>query len=189
MQITQQLNKPKIVSLKLSSWILMTFLGLTPLLCLEAVANAFQVQEYKNEPEKALKKVLNSFHQAASEADGEQYFNLLTENAVFLGTDATERWDKHAFKAFALPYFEKGQGWTYIPVIQNITLDSSGKYAFFDELLSSESYGECRGSGVLRLTSSGWKIAQYNLSIPLPNALAKEVVMLIKDQGTEKEKR
>jgi hypothetical protein len=38
---------------------------------------------------------------------------------------------------------------------------------------------------MLRFTASGWKIAQYNLSIPLPNALAKEVVATI----VEHEKR
>jgi hypothetical protein len=40
-------------------------------------------------------------------------------------------------------------------------------------LLDSASYGECRGSGVLRQVGGDWKIAQYNLSIPIPNALAK----------------
>jgi ketosteroid isomerase-like protein len=132
-----------------------------------------------------IEQVLKSFHKAAANADSKTYFSLLTTDAVFLGTDATERWEKPAFKAFVEPYFGEGNGWTYIPTEQNISLSQDGKTAFFDELLLSESYGQCRGSGMLRLTAHGWKIAQYNLSIPLPNALAKDVVATIAEHKKE----
>ncbi|MBZ0089190.1 MAG: nuclear transport factor 2 family protein, partial [Thermoanaerobaculia bacterium] len=46
--------------------------------------------------------------------------------------------------------------------------------------LDSATYGACRGSGVLEKTATGWKIAQYNLSIPIPNDLAKELVTRIR---------
>ena len=63
---------------------------------------------------------------------------------------------------------------------RNITLISTNEngeqIAFFDELLDNDSYGECRGSGVIRLTSKGWKILQYNLSIPIPNGISSKVV-------------
>jgi ketosteroid isomerase-like protein len=126
-----------------------------------------------------IEQVLKSFHQAAANSNSKAYFDLLTADAVFLGTDATERWEKPAFKAFVEPYFSKGRGWAYTPTEQNISLSQDGETAFFDELLVNENYGQCRGSGMLRLTAHGWKIAQYNLSIPLPNALAKEVVATI----------
>ena len=126
-----------------------------------------------------IEQVLKSFHKAAANSDSQAYFNLLTADAVFLGTDATERWEKPAFKAFVEPYFSKGSGWTYTPIEQNISISQDGETAFFDELLLNENYGQCRGSGMLRLTAQGWKIAQYNLSIPLPNALAKDVVATI----------
>jgi len=90
-----------------------------------------------------------------------------------------------------VPYFSKGRGWLYTPTERNITLidstqvDStqikSKQVAFFDELLFSKSYGVCRGSGVLINTSAGWKISQYNLSIPMPNGIAKALVKQIKD--------
>ena len=48
----------------------------------------------------AVGNVLDAFHTTASKADEEAYFALLAPNAVFLGTDATERWDKAAFRAF-----------------------------------------------------------------------------------------
>jgi hypothetical protein len=47
--------------------------------------------------------------------------------------------------------------------------------AWFDETLDNAVYGTARGSGVLSLTPSGWKIAQYVLSFPIPNPLAKEL--------------
>ena len=39
--------------------------------------------------------------------------------------------------------------------------------------------GLCRGSGVLTKEKTGWKIAQYNPSIPAPNDLANQVVKLV----------
>lgn len=129
-----------------------------------------------------ISMVLDSFHQAASDANQQQYFDLLSDSAVFIGTDGNERWNKSAFKAFALPYFDKGKGWTYFPRNRHVTVSTSGQVAWFDEMLDSQSYGECRGTGVLELTHSGWKISQYHLTIPLPNALAKNVVKQIKEQ-------
>lgn len=127
-----------------------------------------------------INKVLDLFHQAASEANQQQYFDLLSDSAVFIGTDGDERWDKSAFEAFASPYFEKGQGWTYIPRDRHVTVAGSGQFAWFDEMLDNQSYGECRGTGVLELTDKGWKISQYHLTIPVPNELAKELVQQIK---------
>jgi hypothetical protein len=67
-------------------------------------------------------------------------------------------------------------GLTFAPRNRNVTISPDGHTAWFDELLDSASYGECRGSGVLRQVGGEWKIAQYNLSIPIPNALAKQFV-------------
>jgi ketosteroid isomerase-like protein len=127
-----------------------------------------------------IDKALNSFHQAAANAQAKPYFDLLSQDAIFLGTDASERWTKEEFKAFVVPYFSKGTGWLYTPKQRNISLVKKGQVAFFDELLFSESYGTCRGSGVLIKTGQGWKISQYNLSIPMPNGLAKALVEQIK---------
>lgn len=130
--------------------------------------------------EQSIETVLNSFHQAAADAKAKPYFDLLSQDAVFLGTDATERWSKDEFKAFVEPYFLQGKGWLYTPVERNISLIKQGQIAFFDELLFSESYGTCRGSGLLVKTDQGWKISQYNLSIPMPNGVAKALVKQIK---------
>tara|TARA_R110002167_G_scaffold111870_4_gene283990 strand:+ start:880 stop:1365 length:486 start_codon:yes stop_codon:yes gene_type:complete len=141
-----------------------------------------QLSVQASETQTQISLTLDDFHQAASDANQQQYFDLLSDKAVFIGTDATERWDKNTFKAFAKPYFDKGQGWTYKPRNRHLTLSSSGQVAWFDELLDSQSYGECRGTGVLELTEKGWKISQYHLTIPVPNGLAKDVVKQIKQQ-------
>lgn len=128
----------------------------------------------------SINKVLNNFHQAAANAEAKSYFDLLSDDAIFLGTDASERWTKAEFKSFVVPYFSKGTGWLYTPTERNINVIKQGQVAFFDELLISESYGTCRGSGLLIKTAQGWKISQYNLSIPMPNGLAKALVKQIK---------
>jgi len=128
----------------------------------------------------AVAGVLDAFHVAAARADEAAYFDLLAPNGVFLGTDATERWDKAAFQAFAHPYFAKGKAWTFTPRDRHVDFSHDGRVAWFDELLDSASYGECRGSGALEKTESGWKITQYNLSIPMPNDLSKEFVARIR---------
>lgn len=127
-----------------------------------------------------INKVLDTFHQAAANADQTLYFSLLDEQAIFLGTDGSERWTRKEFYDFVTPYFSKGRGWAYKSRQRNITLISTSingeQLAFFDELLDNNNYGECRGSGVIRLTSQGWKILQYNLSIPVPNGISSKVV-------------
>ncbi|WGL16953.1 pectate lyase [Microbulbifer bruguierae] len=127
----------------------------------------------------AIAAQLDRFHQAASDADSEGYFNLFSKDGVFLGTDATERWSVAEFKQYAKPYFDQGKGWTYVPRDRTIVLH--GDVAWFDELLDNASYGECRGSGVLVREDGQWKIAQYNLHFPIPNDLADQITKMIKE--------
>lgn len=131
----------------------------------------------------ATSGVLDQLHDAASKADGERYFSLFAPDAVFLGTDSTERWPIEEFKTYAMKRFATGTGWTYTlkPGTRYITVD--GNIAWFDELLENAKYGTCRGSGVLRKVdgpAGGWKIAQYNLTLTVPNDVAAEVVKLIR---------
>jgi hypothetical protein len=139
-------------------------------------------------PMDGVTETLNSFHVAASRADYEAYFTNWSNESVFLGTDATERWQGQQFKDFAKPYFEKGQGWTYLPRDRRVIFHANEQVATFDELLDNEKYGECRGSGVLVRSSvaqTGWTIAQYNLSFPVPNDLAAELTGKIKESKSK----
>ncbi len=129
---------------------------------------------------RAVAGVLEDLHDAASKADGERYFSLFAPEAVFFGTDATERWPLEEFRRYASQRFEAGSGWTYHASRRHIYFSQDCRTAWFDEVLVNAKYGECRGTGVLVKRRSGWKIAQYNLSIPIPNEIALEVVGMIK---------
>ena len=127
--------------------------------------------------ETIINNLLITFHLSAAQADEARYFACLDSNAVFIGTDAAERWDKASFQAWAKPYFEQGQAWRFTAVDRNITIDVSGRIAWFDELLDTQ-MKLCRGSGVLEKTVEGWKIKQYVLSMTIPNSLVDTVVRL-----------
>src|SRR5262245_61980942 len=122
----------------------------------------------------AIGSVLDGWHAAAASADEEKYFSYFTTDAVFLGTDASERWTRDEFRKWAHPYFAKGKAWRFKAVSRWITFSPDRTVAWFDEALDTPNLGPCRGSGVLVATKSGWKIAQYNLSIPIPNDLTDD---------------
>ena len=133
-------------------------------------------------PETDAASVVERMHEAASRADGPEYFAQFTPDARFVGTDASEHWSLAAFRAYAEPYFARGQGWTYTPRERSLTVApiDCQCIAWFDETLDNASYGQVRGSGVLRLTDEGWKIEQYVLSFAIPNDLAGTVAHTIK---------
>jgi broad specificity phosphatase PhoE len=126
-------------------------------------------------PAGAVAHALDRFHDAASKGDEATYFAMLPDDAVYLGTDASERWTGAEFRAFALPWFQRGPAWVYVPTARHVTM-LSGDLAAFGELLDNEAYGECRGSGVLERRGGHWVVRQYDLSVPIPNELARAVV-------------
>jgi uncharacterized protein (TIGR02246 family) len=133
-------------------------------------------------PEAEIAAVLDRLNAASSAADGPAYFALFTPDARFVGTDATEHWTMAQFRAFAEPVFARGRGWSY-PATERIISVAPIEcrcVAWFEEKLTNASYGETRGSGVLRLTDDGWKIEQYVLSIAIPNDKADAIVELIR---------
>jgi len=123
-----------------------------------------------------IASVLDSYHAAAAEGEWDTYFELMSEDGVFLGTDADERWEKEEFRAYA----SGRSGWLYRSIDRNINITPDGMSAWFDEILDSQSFGTSRGTGVLIKTESGWKISQYHLTFPVPNELSREVTDAIK---------
>lgn len=158
----------------------------TALLAASCLAGIFPASvRTQGAADEAVAAVLDAFHDAASEADGDRYFALFAEDGVFLGTDATERWTVEQFKAYALPFFEQGRGWTYSPTERHVYVSDDGTTAWFDERLSNASLGDTRGTGVLVLRDGDWKVAQYNLTIPVPNELASDLVARIRASAGE----
>lgn len=124
--------------------------------------------------------LLDTLHSAAASADADRYWACYTDNAVFIGTDATERWTLAQFHAYAAPHFESGKGWSYTPSNRHVDFSPDARTAWFDETVTHAQYGACRGTGVLLLTPSGWKVAQYHLTLPIPNDLLAEEAEKIK---------
>ena len=139
----------------------------------------------------AINTVLDKWHEAAANANYENYFMPLTEDAIFIGTDATENWNKEDFMDWAKPYFDRGKAWSFTSMERNIYFDKTGNTAWFDELLNTQ-MKICRGSGVLIKKGNDWKISQYVLSMTIPNDQVTEVVTLkapIEDKMILKMKR
>jgi len=117
--------------------------------------------------------LLDGLHQDAHEGNYEAYFDRYSPEAVFLGTDKTERWNLEEFKTYAEPAFEDGHGWTYEVIDRN--WEGDGEIRWFDEILLNEKLGHCRGTGVVLKINGEWKIAHYALTMLIPNSIAAEV--------------
>lgn len=122
-------------------------------------------------------KTLNDWHKAAAEVQFDTYFSLMADDAIFIGTDPTENWNKEAFKAYSKPYFDKGKAWNFNAIERNVFLSNDKETAWFDELLDTQ-MKICRGSGILKKEKGKWKIAHYVLSIAIPNGHVDEVTKL-----------
>lgn len=125
-----------------------------------------------------VKVVLDDFHRASVAADLEGTLGHLAEDAIYFGTDPAERFTVAQLRDFIAPYFAQGMGWTAIPWVQHIELSADGSVAWFDERLTSSSWGEMRGTGVLTRDGQEWKIVQFSLSLPVPNDLINDLITL-----------
>jgi hypothetical protein len=129
------------------------------------------------EDKKQIAAMLDSFNLEAARADYTGYFNNYTNDAIFIGTDATERWDKEQFMAWAKPYFDRGKAWNFKSIDRHIYMDENKNTAWFDELLNTQ-MKICRGSGVVVKKDNEWKIQQYVLSMTMPNNQINEALKL-----------
>jgi len=132
------------------------------LLFVASFANAQTTEKDK------VSQTIDTWHKAAADVQFDAYFNLIAEDGIFIGTDATENWTKKDFKVWAKPFFDKGTTWNFTALERHIFFDKSGKIAWFDELLNTQ-MKICRGSGVLVKVGKEWKIQHYVLSMTVPN--------------------
>jgi hypothetical protein len=129
----------------------------------------------QNSEKDKINQTLDAWHKAAADVKFDAYFNAMTEDAIYIGTDATENWFKADFKAWAKSYFDKGTTWNFTALERHIFFDKSRKIAWFDELLNTQ-MKICRGSGVLVKVGKEWKIQHYVLSMTIPNDEVDAVV-------------
>lgn len=130
--------------------------------------------------EEKINHIVDQWHKAASQADFDMYFSLMTKEGVFIGTDATENWTNKEFRRFSKPYFDRGKAWNFKSLERNVYFHENRTIAWFDELLDTQ-MGICRGSGILHQTKNGWKIAHYVLSIAVPNENVERLTEMKKE--------
>lgn len=150
-----------------------------------AFTNAQNKGFYENVQKKNVSKVLDDLNAYAASADFKNYFALYADESTFVGTDASEIWNKKEFMDYAKPHFDKGKAWSFKSLKRNITFSKDGKYAWFDELLETQ-MKLCRGSGVLEKIGNTWKIRQYVLSMTIPNEVSNDVIKLKSELETKK---
>ncbi|MBN1250501.1 MAG: nuclear transport factor 2 family protein [Bacteroidales bacterium] len=146
--------------------IIVLFLNITPIL-LSQDSDIEVINEF-----------MNNWHLAATQADGKSFFESMDKDAIYIGTDATERWTKKEFEDFAMPYFNKGKAWDFKTIERKVYFSDDKKYAWFNETLNTW-MGVCRSSGVLKKHDNNWKIMHYHLSVTVPNNKVKDFIELI----------
>jgi len=145
-------------------------------ICIMLLANFLSFSQANEK--KAINKFMNNWHLAATNANGKAFFKAMDKDAIYIGTDASERWTKKEFKKFAMPYFKKGKAWDFKTIERAIYFSDNKKLAWFNETLNTW-MGVCRASGVLKKHGGKWKIKHYHLSVTVPNKKIKEFIKLV----------
>lgn len=122
----------------------------------------------KTKGEADIDKMMNEWHDAASRADEKLFFETMTHDGIYIGTDEGERWTRDEMKEWSKNIFERESAWSFSTINRNVSIDPKETIGWFDELLDTW-MGTCRGSGVVVKTPDGWKIKYYHLSIAVPN--------------------
>ena len=128
-----------------------------------------------------LNQKIDNWHNAASNANFDNYFNFISNDGIFIGTDLSERWTKTEFSNFSKPYFEKGKAWSFSAKERSIRLNKIKTIAWFDEVLDTW-MGDCRSTGVLSINNEQWQLEHYQLSVTIDNELMPQFLEITKSE-------
>jgi len=138
---------------------------------------SFSIMATAQDQKAKINTFLDAWHKDAANADFKSYFDKIADDGIYIGTDATENWNKKQFEAFAKPYFDRGTAWNFTSLERNIYFSPDKKLVWFDELLNTQ-MKICRGSGILEFKNGQWKIKHYVLSMTIPNDNVDAVVQI-----------
>lgn len=127
--------------------------------------------------ENEVAEFIDQWHKAAADADLKSYFRMMSDDAIYIGTDPTERWTKKEFFQFCEPHFLKRKTWNFKPFNRQIYFSKNKEIIWFDELLETW-MGVCRGSGVIVQENGMLKISHYHLSVTIKNETIKEFLQI-----------
>lgn len=136
----------------------------------------------------AVNQVLDAWHKASATADADAFFGAMTEDGIYLGTDASERWLRDELREWAKFAFEREVAWAFTSSKRELYFSNNQKTVWFEEMLDTQ-MGVCRGSGVLTKVDGEWKIRHYDLSIMVPNDLVKDFMTLVEKGWVPKKKK
>lgn len=139
-------------------------------------------QTSEDEPEATVNQFIDDWHKAAAVADADAFFGSMSKDAVYIGTEAGERWLRDELREWSKKYFERGAAWDFKSTERHIYFSENGDYAWFEERLDTW-MGECHGSGILKLANKGWKIKHYHLSVTVPNDKIEDFKKLVDPEG------
>ena len=140
---------------------------------------AFMLSVSFSQQKKVLNNIINEWHQNAANAAFDAYFDITSDDFVFLGTAPGERWEKKDFMTFCKPYFDKKSTWDFKPSDRQWNFSEDGNTAWFDESLETWMQG-CRGTGILSKKEGRWFLSYYNLHVLIENDKIQEFISLRK---------
>jgi hypothetical protein len=132
----------------------------------------------------SIHSILDDWHMAAATADEEKFFGTMSEEAIYLGTDKTERWKRDELRQWSTRAFERDTAWAFTSYDRELYFSEDGRTAWFEELLETW-MGPCRGSGVLMYRDSLWTLEHYNLAMLIDNDDVQAVLEVIQQQDEQ----
>jgi len=94
-----------------------------------------KTERENSKAESELQALIDKWHPDAANSNLEAYIGAMADSAVFIGTDATERWTAPEFYTFCKPHFDSVTTWEFHPVKRFVFISEDGSTAWFDELL------------------------------------------------------
>ncbi|NNC82898.1 MAG: nuclear transport factor 2 family protein [Flavobacteriales bacterium] len=155
-------------------------LSFTALVCTSCNPAQEQQPEPLDQTQEAARihQLMDGWHQAAAQADEEVFFGNMSDSAIYLGTDKSERWLRDELRSWSARFFERDTAWAFTPYDRELYFSDTGRTVWFEELLETW-MGPCRGSGVLTWAEGQWKIQHYNLAMLIDNEDVSEVLEII----------
>jgi hypothetical protein len=143
-----------------------------------------KINPIENKQSEIINELIDDWHLAAAKGSLDDFFNKMDKNAIYLGTDASEKWTTDELKEFCKIHFADGMGWNFKPIKREIYFNDRKDFAWFDERLNTW-MGVCMSSGVLVKIDNIWKIKHYQLSIAIPNDIVKDFIKMVENYNNK----